>query len=351
MPKPRRLLIHAAAAAVVAVATGAVAAPTAGATTVQVDAGTTTLTLDQGTTGALGARGISIAPLAPAARSRGRLTLPITGGSIDPATGAGSVELAGGLQFRAGGARLELTALTLGTGATRTVTASAGASRLAAFSVSLRGAKVRRRGFDTNLLGARVALTARGAAALNRALHVTAFRRGTAIAAAAIRSQPAELAFRGGATSLAIDPGAASTLGSQGIALTPAAPATLSADGSIAFPIARGRVNAKTLAGSVTQRGGLTFTKGTSVLTFGDLVVQTSGSAKVSARVGSGRMDVLSLDTGPARDSASGRTLTLGGLVGRLTAEAAAALNQAFATTAFTPGTALGTATLTALAR
>lgn len=352
MPSIRRLRPRAAAATVVAVAaTAAVAAPAARATTVQVDAGTTTLVLDRQTADALSAQGISMSAVGAAEKGRGQLTLPITGGRIDPASGAGTLDQAGGLQFRAGGARVRMTAWSVEIGGSRTITVAVGARRVAAFSVSRHGAKVERRGFDTSLLGAHVALTVRGAAALNRALHVRAFRRGAPFATATFRSQPAEIALGGGATALAPDPGTAATLQAQGISLSPTPPAAAGPDGSIAFPIARGRMNARTLAGTVTQSGGLTFANSVAALTFSEPVVQTSGVAKLSARVGDRRMDVLRLDVDRAKDTVSGRTLTLRGIVATLTPEAAAALDQTFATSAFTAGMTLGGVTITALVR
>ncbi len=60
------------------------------------------------------------------------------------------------------------------------------------------------------------------------------------------------MSLKGGNTTLALDPGAASALESLGVTAAPVGPATASAAG-LAFPITGGRLNAKTFAGSVTH--------------------------------------------------------------------------------------------------
>ena len=71
----------------------------------------------------------------------------------------------------------------------------------------------------------------------------------------------------------------------------------------------------------------------------------------LTARVGSSRVSILDLDVSGLTRSVSGRTITVGGVKATLTQAAADALNGAFATTAFTKGLLLGTATVKATAR
>ena len=59
---------------------------------------------------------------------------------------------------------------------------------------------------------------------------------------------------------------------------------------------------------------------------------------------------ILSVDLSALKASVKGRKITLSGAALKLTAAAAGALNQAFATTAFTEGLLLGTATVQATA-
>ncbi|HEX6745625.1 MAG TPA: hypothetical protein VF087_15465, partial [Solirubrobacteraceae bacterium] len=91
-----RTLRAAAAGALVALA---VAAP-AGAATVKVAGGSTTLKLDAGTAKALKGLGVSVTPITPAKAGSKGVSFPITGGSIDPATAAGTITHSGGLQLR-----------------------------------------------------------------------------------------------------------------------------------------------------------------------------------------------------------------------------------------------------------
>jgi hypothetical protein len=344
----RRLRIRLAAFAVVLAAVAAAAAP-AGAATVQLDVGATTLQVDKRMTRTLRALGVSVAPLTPATTARGGgVALPITGGRVDPGTGEGDVEHAGGLQLRRGTARMRLTSVTVRAGSARRISAKAGGRRVDAFSIAVQKGTVRRRGFATTLADVPVKLTAEGATALNRALGVTAFRNGTRFGLATVRSLPAELLFDGGATTLALDPGFAATLQSLGIAAGPAAPASANPDGTIALPITRGRVNAKTLAGSVDHAGGLVFSRETTALTARDTILYTSGLGRLTADLGSGRLEVLALDVANAAERSAGLTETLSGIVARLTPDGATALNQAFGTTSFAAGQVLGAMTLTA---
>ncbi|MGZ8634982.1 MAG: hypothetical protein ACXWZZ_14165 [Solirubrobacteraceae bacterium] len=327
----------------------AVAAP-AGAATVKLSGGSTTLKLDPATAKALKGLGVSVAPIAPAKAGTKGVSFPITGGSIDPATAAGTITHSGGLQLRAGATRVRLTSFTIGVDRTPTISVKAGKARLHAFSLSLAAAKVSRAGLGTNVSGVAVKLSAKGAAALNGAFGVKAFKRGLRVGTATVKATPAQVAFTGGATSLALDPGTAQALTALGIAAAPAAPATANPDGSLAFPITGGKVNAKTLAGAINHSGGLTLTKGSTAVTVTDFTIETAPAPKLTARLGTSRFDLATLDLGAAKVAISGRSVTVGPVTAKLTKGAADALNRAFGTTAFTEGLVVGTATVSATA-
>ena len=83
-------------------------------------------------------------------------------------------------------------------------------------------------------------------------------------------------------------------------------------------------------------------------LTDFDIVVG-SGGVRLLATVNGAAAKVPIADvTLGAAPQVSGRTITLGGATVKLSAEAAAALNAAFKTSALTAGLPLGTATVTA---
>jgi hypothetical protein len=321
-----------------------VAAP-AGAASVKLAGGSTTLKLDAGAAKALKGLGVAVTPIKPAKAGSKGVSFPITGGTIDPATAAGTITHSGGLQLRAGATRVRLTSFTIGVDKTPSLSVKAGKARLTAFTLSLANAKVTRAGLGTNVSGVAVRLSAKGAAALNKAFGVRAFTRGLRIGTATVRAAPGQIAFTGGATSLALDPGTAQALTSLGVAATPAAPATANPDGSLAFPITGGKVDAKTLAGSITHSGGLTLTKGSTSVTVSDFTIETA-APKLTALLGTTRFDLAALDLSAIKTTVSGRTVTVGPVTAKLTKAAADGLNQAFGTSAFTEGLTVGTATV-----
>ena len=111
---------------------------------------------------------------------------------------------------------------------------------------------------------------------------------------------------------LGLDPGAAQALAALGISAAPAAPATANPDGSLAFPITGGKVDAKSLAGSITHSGGLTLTKGATAVTVSDFTIETAPAPKLTALLGTARFDLATLDLSAAKVATSGRTVTVG---------------------------------------
>jgi hypothetical protein len=139
-------------------------------------------------------------------------------------------------------------------------------------------------------------------------------------------------------------------LASLGVSAAPAPPATANPDGSLAFPITGGKVDAKSLAGSITHSGGLTLTKGATVVTVSDFTIATAPAPTLTALLGAARFDLATLDLSAVKVATSGRTVTVGPVTAKLTKAAADALNQAFGATAFAEGLTIGTATVTAQA-
>jgi hypothetical protein len=337
-----RISLALASAAVLALA----AAGPAGAAQVKLSGGSTTLKLDAGTARALQSLGVAVSPVRPAKASGGGIAFPVTGGRIDPATAAGTIEHGGGLLLRSGSVRLRLTSPTITVGKSARLSVRAGGRRIHAFTLSLRAAKVSRSGLGTTVRGVRVLLSGKGASALNRTFGVKAFRKGMRIGTATVKASPAEIVFTGGATSLALDPGTAQALTSLGISAAPAAPATANSDGSLAFPITGGRVAVKTLAGEITHSGGITLSKGSTAVTVSDFTIETAPAPKLTAALGATRFDLATLELAAAKTAVSGRDVTVSGVVAKLTQGAADALNQAFGTTAFAGGLTIGTATV-----
>jgi hypothetical protein len=159
------------------------------------------------------------------------------------------------------------------------------------------------------------------------------------------------LKFKGGETTLALDPATAALLDSAGIRPSPVPPATATAnaDGSLSFPITGGSVNAKNLAGKIKHDGGIRLASNAVQVELTKFTIDTR-APELTALVGGNRVAILSLDLGGAKVKVNEKRgkLSIKNVAAKLTADAAAALNGAFSTTAFTEGALLGNATVNA---
>ncbi|HEY6781255.1 MAG TPA: hypothetical protein VI111_09880, partial [Thermoleophilaceae bacterium] len=185
-----------------------VAAPGASAATVKLAGGSTTVALDKGVAGALAKAGVKVAVDKPAAAGAKGIAFPISGGAIDPATGAGRVDHKGGLTFKAGRTKVGLSAFVVKVGKRSSLSAKLGKGRLTVFSLDTSKAKVTRPGIATTIGGVRLKLTGKAAAALNGAFGVKLFAKGLVVGKATVKATPAQVLLAGGSTALALDPGA-----------------------------------------------------------------------------------------------------------------------------------------------
>ena len=315
---------------------------------VDLTGGATTLKLSRGAAAALDGLGVSVAPTGRARAGSAGVRFPITGGRIDPATAAGTIRHAGGLRFSAGGKRLTLRSPRVAVGRRIMLSARVGGQRV--HLLRLTGARVSRAGFNTNVSGLRARLTQKAATALNATFGVTAFKKGLLLGTAKVRSQTDEADIRAeSATSLEIDAGALAALTSLGIAPGVIAPATL-AGTTAAFPITGGQVKLDLSAGTIRHSGGISLTQGATVVRLEnfDIRLGTAPQLFASLNGGSPKAPILDLDLSGVTPQVDGRTVTLAGVVAKLTQPAADALNAAFGTSAFTAGLVLGRATVVA---
>lgn len=157
------------------------------------------------------------------------------------------------------------------------------------------------------------------------------------------------LKLKGGETTLALDPATAALLDTAGIRPSPVPPATANADGSLSFPITGGSVNAKNLAGKIKHDGGIRLASNAVQVELTKFTIDTR-AAELTALVGGNRVAILSLDLDGAKVKVNEKRgkLSIKNVAAKLTADAAAALNGAFSTTAFTEGALLGNATVNA---
>lgn len=331
--------------------TGLAVAPAASAQTptspLGISGGGTTLKLDAGAAKALKSLGVSVSPTGRATAGSAGVRFPITGGALNPATGAGQVRHTGGLRLRAGNTRVTLSDFTVAINKGSTMSARVnGGKRLGALIPVVGKARITRSGLGITVSRVDIHLSTRGAAALNKTFGVTAFKPRLKLGTATVATSLAQIRFKGGQTDLALDPGAASALTSLGVTPGLVGQAVANPNGTFGFPITGGKVNAKTLAGQVPHVGGISLTKGSTVVTLTDFNIDTR-AAELTAKINGGaRAAILSLDlTAPAVDVGD-TTVTVGNVTGKLTQGAADALNGAFGVTAFTQGLTLGVATV-----
>ncbi len=151
--------------------------------TVSLASGSTSLTLDPGAGAALQSLGIAAAPIGSDA-----LAFPITGGSVNAKTYAGTIEHSGGIALTKGATRVELTSFTIGIDDTPELTALVGGQRVPILSVDLSALKASVKGRTITLDGAALKLTAAAAGALNQAFGTTAFTEGLLLGTATVKA-------------------------------------------------------------------------------------------------------------------------------------------------------------------
>lgn len=162
-------------------------ATTAAPTTLTLTGESTTLALDADTAAVLADNSVEVAPIDPATAGDDGIAFPITGGTVEAESLAGTIEHSGGLVFTAGGTELELTDFVIDT-TTGTLSATAGGAQVPILGVDLSGLE-RSDDMGTIVLeGITVSLSADGAAALNDTFGVTLFEEGLAIGDVTVRA-------------------------------------------------------------------------------------------------------------------------------------------------------------------
>ncbi|HEX2414130.1 MAG TPA: HtaA domain-containing protein [Thermoleophilaceae bacterium] len=141
---------------------------------------TTTLVLDPGTAKVLTDNEVKVAPVDPAAPDGDGIGFPITGGTVDSESLAGTIDHSGGLRFSAGGTNLEVTDFVVDTEA-GTLTATAGGGEIPLLTLDLAGLERSMEGGAIVASGITAALTAEAAQALNDTFKVELFEEGLAI--------------------------------------------------------------------------------------------------------------------------------------------------------------------------
>jgi len=244
-------------------------APLASAASDPVGSGSATVTLNKGFVKGLKKKGVKTSAVSPAKLKGSTLTLKVTGGTIDPTTGKGAVNLGGGLKFKAGKKSTTVKKLVLNS--TKSVlgaklTATVGGKNMVFANVV--GMKTARNGFGVNLTIKQLKLSGKAASQLNKKLGLkgkkAAFKGNKVMGSAKTELQPGTLTvLPGGSAGLVTDLGSALKLNEVEVSLAVVAPATQTAPlpPAFLFPIAGGTLAPDASAGIVQTLGGLTLTQ------------------------------------------------------------------------------------------
>lgn len=234
-------------------------APLASAASDPVGSGTTTVTLNGGWVNYLNTFGIKVQKEGSVKLKGKKATFKNVGGSVDPTTGKGEVQLGGGLKFKAGSKSAKVKGLVLNT------------SKKALFG-KVNGKKVKfatiaysqkRNGFGVNLTVKSMKLTNAAATQLNKKTGYESgnpkpFLKNKLIGKGASEVQPATVTvLPGGLMSLATDATTINKLKEVGVTIPVTAPTTEPSPGLYAFPITGGSLSPAGNAGTAQSSGGL----------------------------------------------------------------------------------------------
>jgi hypothetical protein len=130
------------------------------------------------------------------------VTLPISGGQLDPTNGSGAVQNSGKVQLKKGKKKASLTGIITTFGPGGSIAANLGGKKTTLATMS--GGTVGRAGFGGTVTGAVAKLTKKGAAALNKALG-GGFKKGRKLGTASTSTIPKTVAITSAESSTNLD--------------------------------------------------------------------------------------------------------------------------------------------------
>jgi hypothetical protein len=212
---------------------------TANATYDPIGSGTTKLSLDKGFVSQMRKLGVKVTAIAPAKLKSGTITLPVSGGTIDPTLSKGEIEAEGQVVFQSGNRKVPLRSIETKTKKTPLYAKVGGGQLKIAKAKSL---SFTREGFASNFGAKGLALTEKVATRLNKKLRTKDFfHEGQLIGTLKTNTQPQLVSIlpQGQAT-LIPDPAFLAKLKGLFVSLNPISPAELSPGPVLHFPIAGG---------------------------------------------------------------------------------------------------------------
>ena len=238
-------------------------APFASAASDPVGSGTTTLTLNNGFTKSLKKKGVKVLKVSPTTLKGAKATFKVTGGSVDPTTGAGTVTLSGGLKFKAGKKSATVKGLVLNT-TKKSLTGNVGGKKVKFGAVA--GYSFSRAGFGVSMKIDKLKLTGPAAKQLNKKLGLkgkkVAFKANAVMGSAKAEEQPLTVTVMpGGNLRLATAEPTIKKLLDVAVKIGTQAP-TAEVDPTPThpvydFPITGGTVAPTATAGTIQSAGGL----------------------------------------------------------------------------------------------
>ncbi|HEX7058905.1 MAG TPA: hypothetical protein VF176_03555 [Solirubrobacterales bacterium] len=356
------------AVALAAMFVGLVLAPTASATSDPLASGTTNLYLKKGFKTKLSNNDVSIKKWGSGAvRNKSVVDLPVSGGSMDPTTGQGTVDTGGGFKFKHRKRAVPVTEMEIDTTRKSVFAKVAGAKMKFGFLAGT--ASFFRNGFGVDVKSTQVKLTGKAAKRINSKLGLAdekPFKGGNVMSNSYSATQPSTVTIL--PTNSATLAGNVGTLGkfaTKGInpftQITAIAPASKPTVTSFNLPISGGTVAPDLSSGTLNTSGGVQIEKtagatmqltnigidlGTKVALTDLTILPTPGNAGRASIA-----DIVMTGATVVIDPAT-RTFTVSGAVANVQAVAAATLNTTFpGGTDFVAGDPFGTFSFVAQAQ
>jgi hypothetical protein len=250
-------------------------APLASAAPDPLASGKTIVTLNKGTLNGWKKRGVKVSKVSPAKLSGTKATFSVSGGSLDPTTGLGAVNLSGGLKFKAGGKSATVKSIVVDT-SKKSLTANVGGKKLKMATIA--GFSFARNGFGVNLTIKKFKLTSAAAKQLNKKLGYTGkkgkakghkrasvsktssppFKANQVLGKGSAETQPSTVTILpGGNVSFGVAAALGLKLEKVGVKITTIAPTAEPKKGEYAFPIKGGSISPTGTAGKTETSGGL----------------------------------------------------------------------------------------------
>jgi hypothetical protein len=351
------------AAGVLALLASFLLAPAAKATYDPIGSGTVKLVLDKGFVSQMRKQGVKVIAKAPAKLKSGAVTLPVSGGSLDPTLSKGETETEGSVVFQAGNRKVPLRHLETKIKKTP-LYAKVGGGQLKV--TSAKSLSFKREGFASSFGAKGLALTEKVATRLNKKLRTgDFFHEGQLIGTLKSITQPQLVSvLPQGQATLIPDPAFLAKLKGLFVSLNPISPAELSPGPVLHFPIAGGgQLSPSASEGTLRTAGAIELLQLGAGQVFQSEYWFDLGAKATAAEVDIeptpafpgklGQIGVFAVDMARAAIASEpkSRTISVSGAPLTLTAQTAQSFNEAFAAgkATFASGEAFGAVSFAAV--